>query len=103
MSTTLYRRIADAATRMRDLGLPPVHETLASVNAPSHPLAGLFDEQRPRGEKPIPKRKRRYHANAGRRAERRWDGAQKMLKLLEPAGVRHDARAMDTLTRRHGI
>lgn len=99
MSNDLYRRIADATARFRDLT-----GTAARVDPKVLALQQAREDAAPlKGEKPIPKRKRRFHAKAEERAMRRWDGAQKMLELLEPAGVRHDARAMDTLTRKYGI
>lgn len=88
----LYAAITGAAQRMARLGVPPIHETLYAS----------FGETM-KGDKPIPKRKQRYHANAAKRAEARWNGAEKMLALLAPAGVQSGPRAMDMLTRKYGI
>jgi len=93
----LYTAIAGATARMRDLTGTAFSSSLG-LEQRLEELTG-----RPRGEKPIPKRKRRYHANAAKRAEARWNGAEKMLKLLAPAGVQSDPRAMDVLTRKYGI
>lgn len=95
-STDLYLTLAAAAERMRIL-------TGSTFSTSPEEYRLLADAPKARGDKPIPKRKQRYHANAEKRAMRRWDGAQKMLKLLAPAGVRSDARAMDALTRKFGI
>lgn len=55
------------------------------------------------GDKPLPKRKRRFHANAIRRADRNFRGLNKILRLLEPAGVRHDGRAMWAAQQKFGL
>ena len=93
----LYTAIAGATARMRDLTGTAFSSSL-SLEQRLDEIAGGS-----RGEKPIPKRKRRYHANAAKRAEARWNGAEKMLKLLAPAGVQSGPRAMDVLTRKYGI
>lgn len=93
----LYTAIAGATERMRSLTGTAFSSSLG-LEQRLEELAGGSS-----GEKPIPKRKRRYHANAAKRAEARWNGAEKMLKLLAPAGVQSGPRAMDALTRKYGI
>jgi hypothetical protein len=55
------------------------------------------------GDKPLPKSKRRFHARAFDRANTNWIGTRKMLKLLEPCGVKHDARALDIVNQKFGL
>lgn len=55
------------------------------------------------GDKPLPKSKRRFHARAFDRANTNWIGTCKMLKLLEPCGVKHDARALDIVNQKFGL
>ena len=55
------------------------------------------------GDKPLPKSKRRFHAHAFDRANTNWLGTRKMLKLLEPCGVKHDARALDIVNQKFGL
>jgi len=92
----LYRAIAGATARMQEL-------TGTAFDSSLRLEQRLEELSEAKGDKPIPKRKRRYYANAEKRAEARWNGAEKLLKLLAPAGVQSGPRAMDALTRKYGI
>ncbi len=92
------RRIALATERMRLL----TGSTFDATQAAQEMNAGL-EALDPKGDKPIPNRKRRFHDRAPLRAEKRWNGMQKMLKFLEPAGVQSGPLAMDALSRKYGL
>ncbi len=75
----------------------------ATAGGKSEALDDALPQLNVRGDKPIPNRKRRFHGNAIRRADRRYTGAQKMLRLLEPAGVQSGPEAMSVLAQRFGL
>lgn len=51
----------------------------------------------------VPKRKRRFHLNAEKRAATNWAGTMKMLRLLAPCGVQANAQALDVINAKYGI
>lgn len=106
----LYGQAFETLIGAAELASNSLRDFASSIHFPKHLINKefLMEEETVAGMSTgewaqVPKRKRRFHLNAEKRAATNWAGTMKMLKLLAPCGVQCNAQALDIINAKYGI